>query len=213
MTQRRVQLKAEGDEQQVALNDALDASRSGSLVAGKLFCHVTQAELEAETETALHIANRQDRINDAYREAIAIYLKAVTDHPLGDKTDQSLIRIAEIFETRLKDRAAAMQTYQKIVRQFPGTPVAEDAAWKVTQFYVEEGKYAQAADSYKTFIRNYPASSRVAEAQFGLAEVLEQLGQWVDAMDAYEVFRQKFDKHPKVKLAADQISWIKTYRK
>ena len=213
MAQRRVQLKAEGDEQQIALNDALDASRSGNLVAGKLFGHVTQAELEAETETALQIANRQDRINDAYRTAIQMYVKAATDHPLGDKTDQSLIRIAEIFETRLNDRAAAMQTYQKIVKQFPGTPVAEDAAWKVTQFYVEEGKYAAAADSYKTFIRNYPGSPRVADAQFGLAEVLEQLGQWVDAMDAYEIFRQKFNKHPKVKLATDQISWIKTYRK
>jgi TolA-binding protein len=213
MTQRRVLLKAGGDEQLIALNDALDASRSGNLVAGKLFCHVTQAELEAETETALHIANRQDRINDAYREAISMYVKAATDHPLGDKTDQSLIRIAEIFETRLKDRPAAMQTYQKVVRQFPGTPVAENAAWKVTQFYVDEGKYAQAADSYKTFIRNYPASPRVADAQFGLAEVLEHLGKWVEAMDAYEIFRQKFNKHPKVRLATDQISWIKTYRK
>jgi TolA-binding protein len=106
-----------------------------------------------------------------------------------------------------------MQTYQRIVKLFPGTPVAEDAAWKVARFQVEEGRYAAAADAFQTFIRNYPGSTRVADAQFGRAEVLEQLGRWNEAMDAYEVFRQKFNKHPKVTLAAQQITWIKTYRK
>jgi TolA-binding protein len=128
-------------------------------------------------------------------------------------TDQSLLRVAVILESKLKDRPAAMQTYQKIVRLFPGTPVAEDAAWKVSTFHVQEGQFAAAADAYQNFIRNYPASTRVAEAQFGMAEVLEQLGRWNEAMDAYEVFRQKFNKHPKVALAAQQITWIKTYRK
>jgi TolA-binding protein len=211
--QVRGQLKAKGDKKQLALNEAVDASRLGNLFSGQLYCEVTQAELETEAETALQIANRQDRINDAYREAVVIYMNAATNYPLGDKTDQSLLRIAQIFETRLKDKPAAMQTYQKVVKLFPGTPVAEDAAWKVTQFHVEEGQFAQAADAYKNFIRNYPASKRVADAQFGLAEVMEQLGRWVDAMDAYEVFRQKFGKHPKVQLATQQIGWIKTYRK
>ena len=30
---------------------------------------------------------------------------------------------------------------------------------------------------------------------------------------AYELFRQKFAKHPKMELASEQITWIKTYRK
>ena len=160
------------------------------------------AELQAETESALQVANRQDRINEAYRQAVEMYTKAVNDYPLGDKTDDSLLRMAQILETELKDRAAAMQTYQKIVKLFPGTPVAEDAAWKVALFHEQEGKYKQAAAAYRDFIRNYPASSRVADAQFALAEVLEQLGHWVDAMDAYETFRQKFNGHPKALVGA-----------
>jgi len=206
-------LKKGGDANLLALNEASQAWLRGSSHVNNLFCNVTQAELQAETETALQIANRQDRINDAYRSAVEMYAKAAADYPLGDMTDRSLIRVAEILETRLKDRAAAMATYQNIVKLFPGTPVAEDAAWKVAVFYVEEAKYAQAVDGFQTFIRNYPASQRVADAQFAMAEVLEQMGKWNDAMDAYEVFRQKFAKHPKVQLAARQITWIKTYRK
>lgn len=211
--QTRNMIKEEGDAEKLALNDAFVAFRTNTSNVGQLFCEVTQAESMTETDTALQVANRRDRINDAYREAVVMYTRAATDYPLGDRTDQSLLKIAEILETRLKDGAAAMQTYQRIVKLFPGTPVAEDAAWKVARFQVEEGRYAAAADAFQTFIRNYPGSARVADAQFGRAEVLEQLGRWNEAMDAYEVFRQKFNKHPKVALAAQQITWIKTYRK
>jgi TolA-binding protein/thioredoxin-like negative regulator of GroEL len=212
-SRRRGQLKASGKSQELALNDAAFAWQQGSSQVSNLFCHVTQAELQTETETALQVANRRDQINDAFREAVVMYAKAASDYPLGDMTDQSLLRVADILESKLKDRPAAMQTYQKIVKLFPGTPVAENAAWKVATFHVQEAKYAAAVGAYQSFIRNYPASTRVAEAQFGMAEVLEQLGRWNEAMDAYEVFRQKFTKHPKVTLAAQQITWIKTYRK
>jgi TolA-binding protein len=132
---------------------------------------------------------------------------------LGDFADDSLLRMAQILETSLRDRAAAMKTYQAVVKFFPGTPVAEDAAWKTAQFLEEDARYAEAAQALQDFIRNYPASARVADAQFALAESLEQQGKWLEAMDAYETFRQKFTEHPKAAQAVEQISWIKTYRK
>ena len=140
-------------------------------------------------------------------------MRAAGEYPLGDKTDQSLLRVAQIFETKLRDRKAAMDTYQRIVKLFPGTPVAEDAAWNVALFYEQEAKHALASAAFREFIRNYPGSQRVADAQFAFAESLEQMNKWNEAMDAYEVFRQKFGKHPKARLASEQINWIKTYRK
>ena len=210
---RRGQAKQSGDSKQLGLEDANTAWLLNSSAASNLFCQVAIAETQTETETALQLANRRDRINDAFREAVMMYTRSATEYPLGDKTDSSLLRIASIFESNLKDRASAIDTYQKVVKLFPGTPVAEDAAWKVAQFHVDEASFAAAADSLKNFIRNYPGSRRVSEAQFSQAEVLEQLGKWNDAMDAYEIFRQKFPNHPKVALAAQQITWIKTYRK
>jgi TolA-binding protein len=210
---RREELKKAGKDVDLALDEASNAFRNRGNNDVNVLNFAQQAEIAAETESALQVANRQDRINDAYREAVAAYNRAATDYPLGDKTDQSLLRVAQILETQLKDRAAAMAIYQTIVKQFPGTPVAEDAAWKVAVFYEQEGKFTQASAAYRDFIRNYPASARVADAQFALAEVMEQLGRWVDAMDAYETFRQKFASHPKAQLALEQINWIKAYRK
>jgi TolA-binding protein len=210
---RRAQLKKEGKELELGLEEASTAWRMNGGNLDYLSNTLRAAEIQSETESALELANRQDRINEAYRQAVAAYSLAANDYPLGDMTDDSLLQMAQIFEVHLKDRPAAMTTYQSIVKFFPGTPVAEDAAWKVATFYEEEGKYDEAGTAYRDFIRNYPASGRVADAQFALAESLEQRGKWVEAMDAYETFRQKFTSHPKAALALEQINWIKTYRK
>ena len=106
-----------------------------------------------------------------------------------------------------------MESYAQLAKLFSGTPVAEDASWRVANFYREGRKFDQAIAALRDFIRSYPASPRVADAQFALAEVLERKGDYGDAMDAYEIFRQKFAKHPKAQLAQEQINWIKTYRK
>jgi TolA-binding protein len=210
---RRDMLRREGKKEELDLDEAAQAFRLGNVNLDTRSATARVAGIQAETESALQVANRQDRINEAYRQAVATYNRAASEYPLGDVTDEALLRMAQIYETELKDRAAAMQTYQKVVKFFPGTPVAEDAAWKVAQFHEQEGKYKEAVDAYREFIRNYPASGRVADAQFAMAEALEQLGRWVEAMDAYETFRQKFTSHPKVQLALDQINWIKAYRK
>jgi len=205
--------KKAGDRVQFDLNQALSNTNSGGRRLSQILGQSRGAQIKAETESALEVANRQDRINDAYRQAVSMYAKAASDYPLGDRTSESLLRMAEIYETRLKDRKQAMLTYQKIVKFFPGTPVAENASWHVAQFHEEESKYDQAVVAYRDFIRNYPASKRVADAQFAMAEALEQLGRWVEAMDAYQTFREKFAKHTKAKAAADQINWIKAYRR
>lgn len=171
-----------------------------------------QAEQRAETESALEVANRQDRINEAYREAVDAYGK-LAKYTLSTVTGDALMRMAVIYETELKDQAKAMATYAQIVKYFPGTPVAEEAAWKQVKFYEQQSMFKEAVDAYTDFIVTYPASSRLAEAQYAKAEALEQLGRWIEAMDAYQMFREKFPSSPKAQAAEQQIQWIKAYRK
>ena len=209
----RDQLKKEGKANELELDEAANAWRQSAGIQSLAANASVAAEQQAETLSALQVANRQDRINEAYRQAVAMYARVANEYPLGDMADKALLRMAQILETELKDRELAMQTYQKVVKFFPGTPVAEDAAWKVAKFYEAENKYKEAVDAYRDFIRNYPASARVPDAQYSVAEDLEQLGRWVEAMDAYETFRQKFAAHPKAQAAQEEINWIRAYRK
>ncbi len=209
----RRDLKGKGDARQLGIEEAYANFRSNDFNGTNTVLLNRNAELQAEQESAMEVANRQDRINEAFREAVTKYTKAASDYPLGDKTSESLLRMADIYEMHLKDTTSAMKTYEKIVKFFPGTPVAEDAGWKVAQFHDREGQYTAAVQAYRDFIRNYPASKRVADAQFAMAEALEQLGRWVEAMDAYQTFRDKFAEHAKAVQALEQINWIKAYRR
>jgi TolA-binding protein len=212
---RRSELqKKPGDNKALMENEeAYNAARFNGMSSPNILGNVRQAEQQAETASALQLANRQDRINEAYRQAVAVYAKAAADYPLGTKTGASLEHMAIIYEVHLKDPAAAMATYQRVVQLFPGTSVAENAAMKVARFHEQQGKYDLAVNAYRDFIRTYPASSQVASAQYSLAEALEQQGRWVEAMDAYQTFRDKFSSHPAAARALEQIQWIKAYRK
>jgi len=164
-----------------------------------------------EALTAVQLANRQDKINAALRKAVSAY-DETSRVPAGDKAGDALLRMATIYDERLKDSSAAMATWLEIVRQFSGTAVAENASWRIAQSYEREGEYAKAIEAYKAFLRNYRRSAKASDAQFAIAENYEHLGQWVNAMDAYTNYINNFPSGPMVQKAREQINWIKAYR-
>ncbi len=170
-----------------------------------------QSSQMIETLAAHEMANRQDKINALLRKAIEAYQKASTV-ALGDRAADSLLKMAEIYDKRLKDADKAMAVYDKIVRLFPGTSVAEDAVWRRALYFERKGEYKKAKDEYIAFISNYPQSKRVEDASFRLAEMYEHLQQWEDAMNMYRNYLDKFPNGPKTQKARERIAWINTYR-
>ena len=170
-----------------------------------------QADQKMEELSATQLADRQDKINAALRKAVEAYT-AASRVPGADKAGDALLQMATIQDKRLKDSKAALETRLEIVRQFSGTAVAEDASWKIAQYYDREGKNVQAVEAYNAFLRNYRRSPNAGAAQFAVAENHERLGQWVAAMDAYTKYITNFPDGPLVNKAKDQINWIKTYR-
>jgi TolA-binding protein len=196
--------KAEMEEAKAAAEQQTFNWANVALAAGK-------ASQVVETLTAAQLANRQDKINAALRRAVSAY-DETSRVPAGDKAGDALLRMATIYDERLKDPNAAMAAWLEIVRQFSGTAVAENASWRIAQSYEHEGKHAKAIEAYKAFLRNYRRSSKASDAQFAIAENYEHLGQWVNAMDAYTNYINNFPSGPMVQKAREQINWIKAYR-
>jgi len=199
---------------QKAQADVAQARFAGQLMQYNLASTIVAAqaaERQVEVLTAAQLADRQDKINAALRQAVGSYQRA-SRVATADKADEALLQMAKIYDEKLKDADAAMATWQEIVRQFSGTAVAEDASWRIAQWHERKGQHAQAIRAYQAFLRNYRRSSRAAAAQFAVAENYEHLGEWVKAMDAYTNYINNFPKAPMVRKAREQISWIKTYR-
>lgn len=170
-----------------------------------------EAALTRERLSAAMLADRQDRINAARRQAIDAYNKAAT-LPSADRAGEALLRIASIYSEQLGDPDAALKTWLEIVRQFSGTAVAHDAGWNIATAYQRQRQWQPAVDAYRAFLRAYPRSERAADAQFAVAEACEQLGQWINAMDAYTNYINNYPQAPLVEKAREQINWIRTYR-
>ncbi len=204
-------LKKAGKTAQAGAEEANWAGNRGQFNDANVRLFAQNAWQEVQSLTATQLADRQDKINAALREAIEAYDSA-SKVAGADKADDALLKMATIYDQRLKDAKAAMDTWMEIVRQFSGTAVAEDASWRIAQYYERNNKYKEAIDSYKSFLRSYRSSPKAGAAQFAIAENYEHLGEWVNAMDSYTNYMNNYPKGPQVAKAKEQINWIKTYR-
>ena len=205
------ELKASGDFKMAGMAEAQSAANTTAFDRANVILFANKAQQEVERLTAAQLADRQDKINAALRKGLDAYAKAAKVAG-ADKAGDALLRMAVIYDVKLKDAPAAMKTWLEIVRQFSGTAVAEDASWKIAQTYERERKYEKAITAYEAFLRNYRRSPRAGAAQFAVAENFEHLGKWVNAMDAYTNYINNFPKGTLVGKAREQINWIKTYR-
>ncbi len=204
-------LKSAGKSLSAELEEARNSNNYKQINAANVELFSQKAEQQVESLTAIQLADRQDKINAALRKAVEAYT-AASKVPGADKAGDALLQMATIYDLRLKDSKAAVETWLEIVRQFSGTGVAEDASWKIAQFDERQGKFAEAIEAYQAFLRNYRRSPNAGPAQFATAENYEHLGQWVNAMDAYTKYITSFPDGPMVNKAKEQINWIKTYR-
>jgi len=204
-------LKKGGTKEQVELQEARYAGNVAAFNITNVALAADRAGQMVESLTAVQLANRQDKINAALRKAVTAY-SGTAEVAGADKAGDALLRMATIYDERLKDSDAAMAAWLEIVRQFSGTNVAEDASWRIAQHYETKRQYDKAVEAYKAFLRNYRRSPKAGNAQFAVAETYEHLGRWVDAMDAYTNYINNFAKGPMVQKAREQINWIKAYR-
>ncbi len=204
-------LKKAGKNAEIERQTALDAALNVQFDQANVSVVANWAAQQEEALTTAPLADRQDKINAALRKAVANFRRAATVAS-ADKADDALLRMAQIYDQRLKDSDAAMSTWLEIVKQYSGTTVAEDASWKIAKYYETHEQYADSIKAYNSFLRNYRRSPKASEAQAAIAENHEQLGNWVEAMDAYTNYINNYPEGSMASKAKEQIAWIKTYR-
>ncbi len=205
------QLKKGGKGASAEAEEASVAGNWGQFNDANVVLFARKAAQEIEALTASQLADRQDKIAAALRKAVEAYAGA-SQIAGADKADEALLQMASIYDARLKNAEAAMKTWLEIVRLFSGTAVAENASWRLCQYYERKSAWAEAIEAHKAFVRNYRRSPMAGAAQYAIAEGYEHLGEWVNAMDSYTNYLTNFPEGPLAAKAKEQINWIKTYR-
>ncbi|MGE5607693.1 MAG: tetratricopeptide repeat protein [Bacillota bacterium] len=210
-SERIQSLKKGGKAEQAELEEAKQAGSNLAWSSANFDMAINNAAKVVQTLTAAQLADRQDKMNAALRKAVEGYA-AASRVPGADKAGDALLRMAVIYDEQLKDSQAALAAWQEIVRQFSGNAVAEEASWRIAQYYDRAGNWGEAVEAYKAFLRNYRRSPKAGQAQFSIAEGYEHLNKWVEAMDAYTNYLTNCPDGPLAGKAKEQINWIKTYR-
>jgi tetratricopeptide (TPR) repeat protein len=64
-------------------------------------------------------------------DALSVFRRIVVDMPTSVLRDRAQMRIAEVYENRVKDKAKALEAYEKVLELFPTSLFAEEARKRI----------------------------------------------------------------------------------
>ncbi|MFA3783350.1 outer membrane protein assembly factor BamD [Melioribacteraceae bacterium 4301-Me] len=136
----------------------------------------------------------------------------------SSSVDTTKFNSEQYFEYAMKlyndgDYELALQEFQTVLLQFPGSAVSDDAQFYIGMTYFKKKQYLLGAYEFSKLVRNMPASPFVPQAQFMLAECYYQLSPpfpldqtyTKKAIDEYQAFIDFFPTNPKVEEAENKI--------
>lgn len=116
----------------------------------------------------------------------------------------SQYRIAEIYETRMRDYPRALEEYEKVARNYQDSHWAADALYRMGLIYSDSGSldfpakdnkgtkerikpdYNKAIQKFRQLSRKYPKTNIAAEAYYQMGEIYRtNLGDYKRALEAY----------------------------
>jgi len=169
--------------------------------------------------------------NSSYPEALVEYKSFLNYFPRSDRRDYALYRIAlchyAAIENAERDQAEtrkAMEAFQDLLREAPGSIYAVDAKAKITQcwrrlaeselmigiFYVNSFNYGPAETRLKDLLVTYPDYVDRERAYFYLAEALRKKRLQPEQLKAFQAgFLTKVEKDDMAKLTFAQSEQYK----
>jgi len=162
----------------------------------------------------------------SYPEALVEYKSFLNYFPRSDRRDYVLFRIGlchyasiENAERDQSETKKAMESFQALLREAPGSVYAVDSKAKITQcwrrlaesdlmigiYYVNMSFYGPAETRFKTLLETYPDYVDRERAYFFLAEALRKKEVQLDQKKAFQKsFLAKVEKEEMAKLTFDE---------
>jgi tol-pal system protein YbgF len=103
----------------------------------------------------------------------------------------------------------AIAGFEEYIKQYPTSPLADDAQLNIGNAYYGGGKFKEAAGALLRVISDYPQSDSVPPAYYKLGQAYERLNRLDDARKAYEAVIEKFPNALDRSLAEQALERLK----
>ena len=111
----------------------------------------------------------------------------------------------------VNDDAGAVQYYRMLVDQFPSSPLAGDALYRLAHQLQKKGDFLQAAELFGRLAGDFPAHELAAQATFAQASCLGKALKNEQAVAAYARLLEKYPKSPFVEDSLYQKASVETF--
>ena len=81
----------------------------------------------------------------------------------------------------------ALQAYEGLLKDFPNSPVSDQANYKVGEIHYQQEKFAIAIPYYKRVVEGFPDSELSPDARHKLGTCYFKSKQWEEAIDHYQI--------------------------
>ncbi len=169
--------------------DTPPSKRTGFLFILFFFLFVSTAFAQREI-TRLEEWLQEDRL-DEIKDELPDVIKKYPDHP-------TVLFLQGVFA---RDADTALGFYEKIVANYGDSKYADNALFRIAQYYYSRKYYQKAADSFAYFIDHYPASRLNDDAQYLLCQSMMAQGKMDSAKECLRNFIKRSPRSPYVDLA------------
>jgi outer membrane protein assembly factor BamD (BamD/ComL family) len=123
----------------------------------------------ALNDDALYRAAEMEMKLDRPREAIALLERLLSQREVSSFMGSyerprylpAVLRIAQIYEDKLGDRAKARETLHRLYSQFATSTMRDDALWRESELWRKDGDVSTACDRLATLVSDFPDSRYV----------------------------------------------------
>lgn len=115
-----------------------------------------------------------------------------------------------MYDTAWADYAAgqwalAIQGFESYIKNFPKSPMADDAQFNIGQSYYLDNKYQEAIAAFEKVTANYPGTNAVPDAWYKIGLAYGQLGKQDKAREAFQTVIKEFPDSDAARLAKQQL--------
>jgi soluble lytic murein transglycosylase len=165
------QLQVTADRERVGLRILYCGLALGSIPAETVALEITDPDVDAERFYSLAEHYRAQQLED---QMIAAVESAATRAPSSLWSESALFLAGNYFWVKL-DRDRASGYYARIVNQFPTSPDANPAQWRVAWTAVLK-READAAELLQEHLQRFPGSIYTPDALYWLGRLAEEAG-------------------------------------
>ncbi len=139
----------------------------------------------------------------SYENALIAYQAYKSRFPKSSSTDLALMRLAEIYGLQRND-AARLETYQRLVTEYPDSRFVADAVLEILHIYYKEGEFKEVIRKASQVIEMAGSQTHLSQIYTILGDTYIALGLPVDAIlfynNALQVSAHTEEQHIRAKL-------------